>query len=101
MGYRISWSSQAKSEAKAIFKYLKIHWSHRSAKRFRSTLAQLTNSLSNHPHRGRPSELGSSIRLLKIDHHNFLVYELRETENEIMILNVLPYRMDHSVDQRF
>ena len=99
MAFRIVWSNAANQDIRSITKRIKLNWSQKSAEKFQFVLFKKVDTLLPNPERGRASQKAPQYRLLKIDKHNFLIYEI--VEDEIHIHNVLPYKMDHSADFRF
>lgn len=99
MAFRIIWSDAANSDLKGIVKYIRKEWSDASAEKFVSIIFQKVETLLDYPHRGIISPKSSRFRKLKIDKHNFVIYEI--SNDDIMIHSVLSYKMDHISDQRF
>ena len=72
MAFKIIWSETANEDLKGIIDYLLEHWPLKSAEKFKTILLGKLETLKDNPERGRKSTKTDSIRILKIDKHNFV-----------------------------
>jgi hypothetical protein len=84
--YKVFWTDIAEKTASDIVKYLLEEWTEKEVNVFLDEVDRVIDAIEIYPKLFKPSTKRKNVHLALISKHTFLVYQVRPTKGQIILL---------------